>query len=152
MEQMVANASQFSEDSTEAETQPVDTNRLYLDAVGVDTKKRRVYGLGSLASLSYPDSLRSSGRSTYGSIFEQRVQERVNIEMQTIQQRLDEEQQKRIEELQQQVQEEQNKRIEEMQDLRQQMAEMKSYFRMMRGSQNSSSGPSMPPEQTDKDA
>ena len=72
--------------------------------------------------------------------------------MQTIQQRLDEEQQKRIEELQQQVQEEQNKRTEEMQDLRQQMAEMKSYFRMMRGLQNSSSGPSMPPEQTDEDA
>ena len=71
MEQMVANASQFSEESTEAETQPVDTNRLYLDAVGVDTKKRRVYGLGSLTLLSYLDLLRNSGRSKYGSTFDE---------------------------------------------------------------------------------
>ena len=131
MKQMITITSQFSEESGEPQTQP-DTNRLYLDVVGVDTKKHRVYGLSSLASLSYPNLLHSSGKShydtTFDDTFEQRVQKRVRIEMQTIQQRLDEEQQKRNEEIHRRLEEEQQKRNEEVLDLKQKIADMERYF------------------------
>ena len=45
MENMVAIASQLTDESTEASE--IDVAHIYLQAIGVEPKKRRVYGLGT---------------------------------------------------------------------------------------------------------
>ena len=56
MENMVAIASQLTDESTEAPK--IDVAHIYLQAVGVEPKNRRVYGLGTHASTFYPDSVK----------------------------------------------------------------------------------------------
>ena len=72
---MVASASQLPEDSTDAPE--VDVTHIYLQAIGVEQKKRQVYGLGSQASTFYPDSIASSSAasSQYDTLFDERLRE-----------------------------------------------------------------------------
>ena len=105
MENMVAIASQLTNESTEAPK--IDVAHIYLQAVGVEPKNRRVYGLGTHASTFYPDfvSSSSSASSHYNTLFDERLQE----ELQEIQENL----QKKNEEIRQKN-EEMQKQIEEM--------------------------------------
>ena len=84
MENMVAIASQLIDESTEAPK--IDVAHIYLQAVGVELKKRRVYGLGTHASTFYPDSVSSSSSSSshYNTLFDERLRE----ELQQIQKNL----------------------------------------------------------------
>ena len=61
MESMVASASQMTDGSTEPVD--VDVSKIYLQVVGGE-KKRRVYGLGSLASTFYPENFSSSSTTS----------------------------------------------------------------------------------------
>ena len=72
---MVASASQLPEDSTDAPE--VDVTRIYLQTVGVEQKKRRVYSLGSQASTFYPDSISSSSAASahYNTLFDERLRD-----------------------------------------------------------------------------
>ena len=84
MENMVAIASQLTDESTEAPK--IDVAHIYLQAVGVEPKKRRVYGLGTHTSTFYPDfvSSSSSASSHYNTLFDERLWE----ELQEIQENL----------------------------------------------------------------
>ena len=84
MENMVAIASQLTDESTEAPK--IDVAHIYLQAVGVEPKKRRVYGLGTHASTFYPDSVSSSSSASshYNTLFDERLRE----ELQEIQENL----------------------------------------------------------------
>lgn len=142
---MVAIASQLTDESTEAPD--VDVAHIYLQVVGVERKKRRVYGLGTHASSYYLDSVSSSSSvsSHYSTLFEERLRE----ELQNIQEDLqrkneeihqkNEEMQKQIEEMRkrelerQKREEERQKREEEMQQKIEQMEQI-----MRRISQGSS--------------
>ena len=105
MENMVAIASQLIDESTEAPK--IDVAHIYLHAVGVEPKKRRVYGLGTHASTFYPDSVSSSSSASshYNTLFDERLRE----ELQEIQENLH----RKNEEIQQKN-EERQKQIEEM--------------------------------------
>ena len=120
MENMVAIASQLTDESTEAPK--IDVAHIYLQAVGVEPKKRRVYGLGTHASTFYPDSVSSSSSASshYNTLFDERLRE----ELQEIQENLhrkNEEIQQKNEEMQKQIEEmkkkeeERVKREDEMQ-------------------------------------
>ena len=120
MENMVAIASQLTDESTEAPK--IDVAHIYLQAVGVEPKKRRVYGLGTHASTFYPDfvSSSSSASSHYNTLFDKRlreelqeIQENLHIKNEEIQQK-NEEMQKQIEEMKKR-EEERLKREDEMQ-------------------------------------
>ena len=111
MENMVAIASQLIDESTEAPE--IDVAHIYLQAVGVEPKKRRVCGLGTYASTFYPDSVSSSSSASshYNTLFDERLRE----ELQEIQENLhkkNEEIQQKNEEMQKQI-EEMKKREEE---------------------------------------
>ena len=84
MENMVAIASQLIDESTEAPK--IDVAHIYLHAVGVEPKKRRVYGLGTHASTFYPDSVSSSSSASshYNTLFDERLRE----ELQEIQEKM----------------------------------------------------------------
>ena len=58
MENMVAIASQLTDESIEAPE--IDVAHIYLQVVGVELKKLRVYGLGTHASTFYLDYVSSS--------------------------------------------------------------------------------------------
>ena len=120
MENMVAIASQLTDESTEAPK--IDVAHIYLQAVGVEPKKRRVYGLGTHASTFYPDSVSSSSSASshYNTLFDERlreelqeIQENLHIKNEEIQQK-NEEMQKQIEE-KKKKEEERLKRDDEMQ-------------------------------------
>ena len=113
MENMVAIASQLTDESTEAPK--IDVAQIYLQAVGVEPKKRRVYGLGTHASTFYPDSVSSSSSASshYNTLFDERLRE----ELQEIQENLhrkNEEMQQKNEEMKKK-EEERLKREDEMQ-------------------------------------
>ena len=102
---MVAIASQLTDESTEAPN--IDVAHIYLQAVGVEPKKRRVYGLGTHASTFYPDSVSSSSSTSshYNTLFDERlrkelqeIEENLHIKNEEIQQK-NEEMQKQIEEM-----------------------------------------------------
>ena len=102
MENMVAIASQLIDESTEAPK--IDVSHIYLHAVGVEPKKRRVYGLGTHASTFYPDSVSSSSSASshYNTLFDERLRE----ELQEIQENLhrkNEEIQQKNEDMQKQI-------------------------------------------------
>ena len=84
MENMVAIASQLTDESTEAPK--IDIAHIYLQAVGVESKKRRVYGLGTHASTFFQDFVlsSSSASSHYNILFDERLRE----ELQEIQENL----------------------------------------------------------------
>ena len=69
------NASQLTDESTEAPK--IDVAHIYLQAVGVEPKKRRVYGLGTHASTFYQDSVSSSSSASshYNTLFDERLRE-----------------------------------------------------------------------------
>ena len=105
MENMVAIASQLTDESTVAPK--IDVAHIYLQAVGVEPKKQRVYGLGTHASTFYPDSVSSSSSaaSHFNTLFDERlreelqeIQENLHIKNEEIQQK-NEEMQKQIEEM-----------------------------------------------------
>ena len=105
MENMVASASQLTDESTEAPE--IDVAHIYLQAVGVEPKKRRVYDLGTHASTFYPDSVSSasSASSHYNTLFDEqlleklhKIQENLHIINENIQQK-NEDMQKQIEEM-----------------------------------------------------
>ena len=117
---MVASASQLPEDSTDAPE--VNVTRIYLQTVGVEQKKRRVYGFGSQASTFYPDSISSSSAASthYNTLFDERLRD----ELQGIEENMkknNEEMQQKNEEMQKQIEdmkkreEERQKRAEDMQ-------------------------------------
>ena len=113
MENMVAIASQLTDESTEAPK--IDVAHIYLQAVGVEPKKRRVYGLGTHASTFYPDSVSSSSSafSHYNTLFDERLRE----ELQEIQENLhrkNEEIQQKNEEMQKQIEEMKKKEEERL--------------------------------------
>ena len=104
MENMVTIASQLTDESTEAPK--IDVAHIYLQAVGVEPKKLRVYGLGTHASTFYPDSISSSSSASshYNTLFDERLRE----ELQEIQENLhrkNEEIQQKNEEMQKQIEE-----------------------------------------------
>ena len=104
MENMVAISSQLTDESTEAPK--IDVAHIYLQAVGVEPKKWRVYGLGTYASTFYPDSVSSSSSNSshYNTLFDERLRE----ELQEIQENLhrkNEEIQQKNEEMQKQIEE-----------------------------------------------
>ena len=106
---MVTIASQLTDESTEAPK--IDVAHIYLQVVGVELKKRRVYGLGTHASTFYPDfvSSSSSASSHYNTLFDERLRE----ELQEIQENLhrkNEEIQQKNEEMQKQIEEMKKKR------------------------------------------
>ena len=73
---MVASASQATEMSTEPVK--VDMSEIYLQVAGSE-KKRRVYGLGSLASTFYPENFSSSSTtSRYDFTSDERFKQRVD--------------------------------------------------------------------------
>ena len=120
MENIVAIASQLTNESTEAPE--IDVAHIYLQAVGVESKKRQVYGLGTHASTFYPDSISSSSSASfhYNTLFDERlrdelqeIQENLHIKSEEIQQK-NEEMQKQIEEMKKRK-EERLKREDEMQ-------------------------------------
>ena len=120
MENMVAIASQLTDESIEAPK--IDVAHIYLQAVGVEPKKRRVYGLGTHASTFYPDSVSSSSSASshYNTLFDERlreelqeIQENLHIKNEEIQQK-NEEMQKQIEEMKKK-EEERLKKEDEMQ-------------------------------------
>ena len=84
MENMVAIASQLTDESTEVPN--INVAHIYLQDVAVEPKKRRVYGLGTHASTFYPDSVssKSSTSSHYNTLFDERLRE----ELQEIQENL----------------------------------------------------------------
>ena len=105
MKNIVAIASQLTDESIEAPK--IDVAHIYLQAVGVEPKKRRVYGLGTHASTFYPDSVSSlsSASSHYNTLFDERlweelqkIQENLHIKNEEIQQK-NEDMQKQIEEM-----------------------------------------------------
>ena len=113
MENMVAIASQLTDESTEAPK--IDVAQIYLQAVGVEPKKRRVYGLGTHASTFYPDSVSSSSSASshYNTLFDERLRE----ELQEIQENLhrkNEEMQQKNEEMQKQIEEMKKKEEERL--------------------------------------
>ena len=71
MENMVSIASQLIDESTEAPE--IDVAHIYLQVVGVEHKKRRVYGLDTHASTFYLDSVSSSSSSSshYNTLFDE---------------------------------------------------------------------------------
>ena len=83
----------MTDESTDAPD--VDVISIYLQAVGVERKKQRVYGLGTHASSFYLDyvSSSSSASSHYSTLFDERLRE----ELQNIQENL----QRKNEEIQQ---------------------------------------------------
>ena len=100
---MVAIASQLTDESTEAPE--IDVAHIYLQAVGVEPKKWRVYGLGTHASTFYPDfvSSSSSASSHYNTLFDERlreelqeIQENLHIKSEEIQQKNEEMQKKNL--------------------------------------------------------
>ena len=110
----------MTDESTDAPN--VDVLSIYLQAVGMERKKQRMYGLGTHASSFYLDSVSSSSSASsyYSTLFDERLRE----ELQDIQenlQRKNEEIQQKNEEMQQQIEEmkkreeERLKREEEMQ-------------------------------------
>ena len=120
MENMVIIASQLTDESTKAPK--IDVAHIYLQAVGVEFKKRRVYGLGTHAYTFYPDpvSSSSSASSHYNTLFDERlreelqkIQENLHRKNEEIQQK-NEEMQKQIEEMKKE-EEERLKRDDEMQ-------------------------------------
>ena len=109
MENMVAIASQLTDESTEAPK--IDVAHIYLQAVGVEPKKQRVYVLSTHASTFYPDfiSSSSSASSHYNTLFDERLWE----ELQEIQENLhrkNKEIQQKNEEMQKQIEEMKKKR------------------------------------------
>ena len=113
MENMVAIASQLTDESTEAPK--IDVAQIYLQAVGVEPKKRRVYGLGTHASTFYPNSVSSSSSASshYNTLFDERLRE----ELQEIQENLhrkNEEMQQKNEEMQKQIEEMKKKEEERL--------------------------------------
>ena len=113
MENMVAIASQLTDESTEAPK--IDVAQIYLQAVEVEPKKRRVYGLGTHASTFYPDSVSSSSSASshYNTLFDERLRE----ELQEIQENLhrkNEEMQQKNEEMQKQIEEMKKKEEERL--------------------------------------
>ena len=120
MENMVAIASQLTDESTEAPK--IDVAHIYLQAVGGEPKNRRVYGLGTHASTFYPDSVSSSSSASshYNTLFDealreelQEIQENLHRKNEEIQQK-NEEMQKQIEEMKKKEEERVN-REDEMQ-------------------------------------
>ena len=117
---MVASASQLPEDSTDAPE--VDVTRIYLQAIGVEQKKRRVYGLGSQASTFYPDSISSSSAASnpYNTLFDEQLRDELQGIVENFKKKNEEIQQKN-EEMQKQIEdmkkreEERQKREEDMQ-------------------------------------
>ena len=110
---MVAIASQLTDESTEAPK--IDVAQIYLQAVGVEPKKRRVYGLGTHASTFYPDSVSSSSSASshYNTLFDEQLRE----ELQEIQENLhrkNEEMQQKNEEMQKQIEEMKKKEEERL--------------------------------------
>ena len=91
---MVAFASQLPEDSTDSPE--VDVTRIYLQAVGVEQKKRRVYGLGSQASTFYPESISSSSAAStqYDTLFDERLREELQGIVENFEEKNEEMQQK----------------------------------------------------------
>ena len=94
----------------------------YLQVVGVEPKKRRVYGLGTHASTFYPDfvSSSSSASSHYNTLFDewlreelQEIQENLHRKNEEIQQK-NEEMQKQIEEMKKKKKEERLKREDDV--------------------------------------
>ena len=77
MENMVVIVSQLTDESTEAPE--IDVAHIYLPAVGVELKKRRVYGLGTHASTFYPDSVSSSSSASshYNTLFNERLRDKL---------------------------------------------------------------------------
>ena len=109
MENMIAITSQLTDESTEAPK--IDVAHIYLQAIGVEPKKRRVYGLGTHASTFYQYSVSSSSSvsSHYNTLFDERLRE----ELQEIQEKLhikNEEIQQNNEEMQNQIEEMKKKR------------------------------------------
>ena len=110
----------MTDESTEAPK--IDVAHIYLQAVGVEPKKRRVYGLSTHASTFYPDSVSSSSSASshYNTLFDERlreelqeIQENLHIKNEEIQQK-NEEMQKQIEEMKKK-EEERLKKEDEMQ-------------------------------------
>ena len=113
MENMFVIASQLTDESTEAPK--IDVAHIYLQAVGVEPKKRRVYGLGTHASTFYPDSVSSSSSASshYNTLFDERLRE----ELQEIQENLhrkNEEIHQKNEEMQKQIEEMKKKKEERL--------------------------------------
>ena len=81
---MVSIASQLTDESTKA--LEIDVAHIFVQVVGVEPKKRRVYGLGTHASTFYPDSVSSSSSASshYNTLFDERLRE----ELQEIQENL----------------------------------------------------------------
>ena len=104
MENMIAIASQLTDESTEA--LEIDVAHIYLQAVGVEPKKRRVYGLGTQASTFYPDSVSSSSyaSSHYNTLFYERLWENLQ-EIKENLHRKNEEIQQKNEQMQKQIEE-----------------------------------------------
>ena len=84
MENMVAIASQLTDESTEAPE--IDVAPIYLQTIGVESKERRVYDLGTHASTFYSDYVSSSSSVSfcYNTLFDERLQN----ELQEIQENL----------------------------------------------------------------
>ena len=72
MENMVVIGSQMTDESIEA--LEINVPHIYLQVVGVEPKKQRVYGFGTHASTFYPDfvSSSSSASSHYNTLFDER--------------------------------------------------------------------------------
>ena len=75
MENMVTIASQLTDESTE--DPEIDIAHIYPQAIGVEPKKQRVYGLGTHASTFYSASVSSSSfaSSHYNTLFNERLRE-----------------------------------------------------------------------------
>ena len=120
---MVASASQATEGSTEPVE--VDMSEIYLQVAGSE-KKRRVYGLGSLASTFYPENFSSSSTtSRYDFTSDERfkqhmdevVEQKVEVRVQELQQKMNEDM--RI--YKEQVQRDQQKMSEDMRKYKEQV-------------------------------
>ena len=93
---MVASASQATEGSTEPVE--VDMSEIYLQVAGSE-KRRRIYGLGSLAFIFYPETFSSLlTTSRYNFTLEERfkqfmdevVEHKVEVRIQKLQQKMNE--------------------------------------------------------------
>ena len=116
----------MTDESTEAPK--IVVAHIYLQAVGVEPKKRQVYGLGIHASTFYPNfvSSSSSASSHYNTLFDERLRE----ELQEIQENLhrkNEEIQQKNEEMQKQIEEmkkEEEERLKREDEMQQKILQM----------------------------
>ena len=120
---MVASTSQATEGSTEPVE--VDMSEIYLQVAG-SAKKRRVYGLGFLASTFYPETFScSSTTSRYDFTSDERFKQHMDeVVEQKVEERVQELQQKMNEDMRiykEQVQRDQQKMSEDMRKYKKQV-------------------------------